>query len=75
MLGLSISRVKPRQGRFTRVVPGMLVMLFYYLALLINHNALAEGQIPAWLGLWVTHSLFALFAGYRLLRFGAPVKA
>lgn len=75
LLGLGISRVKPRQGRFARIVPGMLLMLIYYLALLINRNALVEGQLPAGFGLWITHGVFGVIAVILLKRFAEPVKA
>ena len=75
LLGIGISRVKPRQGRFARVVPGMLLMLVYYLALLINRNALTEGQLPQVLGLWGVHGVFGLLAAFWLHRLGKPVRA
>ena len=75
VMGLGISRVKPRQGRFAKVVPGMLVMLVYYLALLINRNLIAEEQMPHWLGMWPVHALFAGFSTWLLMRLGKPVKA
>ncbi len=74
LLALSVSRVKPRQGRFARVVPGMLVMLFYYLSLLINRNAIAQEQIPAMLGLWGVHLAFLLAALVGLSRLAKPVR-
>lgn len=75
LLALGVSRVKPRQGRFARVVPGMLMMLLYYLALLINRNALEEEGLPLELGLWGVHILFGSVAGYLLMRLPQPVKA
>ena len=74
LLALGVARVKPRQGRFTRVVPGMLIMLIYYLALLINRNAIEEGQLPGLIGLWPVHVLFAVAAAYNLKRAAQPVS-
>ena len=75
VLGVGISRVKPRQGRFARIVPAAMLMLIYYLALLVNRNALAEGQIPAALGMWVVHMAFAGIAWVMLRRVARPVTA
>ncbi len=75
LLGIGISRVKPRQGRFARVVPGMLMMLVYYLALLVNKNAIEEQQIPAVIGLWPVHGVFVAIAIYNLKNLAVPVKA
>ena len=75
LLALGVSRVKPRQGRFARVVPGVLLMLIYYLALLVNRNALGEGDLPDLAGMWIVHSAFAALAGWLLWRLGRPVSA
>jgi lipopolysaccharide export system permease protein len=75
LLAVGISRVKPRQGRFARVVPGMLLMLLYYLALLVNQNAVVEQQVPHQLGLWLVHGLFLAVACYFLSRLAKPVVA
>ena len=75
LLAVGISRVKPRQGRFARVVPGMLLMLLYYLALLVNQNAVVEQQLPHQLGLWLVHGVFLAVAWYFLSRLAKPVVA
>ncbi len=74
MAAIGVSRVKPRQGRFAKVIPGMLLMVFYYLALLVNHNAIREDQIPAALGMWLVHGVFAALAVYLLRNLGRPVS-
>ena len=71
-LAVGISRVKPREGRFARVVPGMGVMLGYYLMLLANQNALVEEQIPEVMGLWGVHGVFAGVALFLLRRLANP---
>ncbi len=75
LIAVGISRVKPRQGRFARVVPGMLIMLLYYMTLLINKSAVAEEQLPSLLGLWPAHVLFGGIAGWLLLDVGKPVRS
>lgn len=75
LLGLGVSPVKPRQGRFARVVPGMLAMLVYYLALLLNRDALAEGQLSPGLGLWGVHLFFLVIALNYIRKLGRPVEA
>ncbi len=74
LLAVGISRTKPRQGRFARVVPGMLLMLFYYLALLLNRNVIEEEQLPAQFGLWAVHAVFLGAALWLLHRLPKPVK-
>lgn len=71
LIAFGVAPVKPRQGRFGRIVPGVLIMLGYYLALLANQNALADGRLPAAVGLWPAHALFAGVAA-ALLRAVQP---
>ena len=66
LIAFGIAPVKPRQGRFGRIVPGVLIMLGYYLALLANQNALADGRLPLAVGLWPAHALFAGIAAALL---------
>jgi len=73
LLGVGVSRVRPRQGRFAKIVPAMLIMMAYYLALLINRNAIAEHQVPAALGMWTVHAGFLGLAGAMLHRLSRPV--
>ena len=73
LLALAIARVKPREGRFAKVVPGMILMLGYYLALMLNHNLLAEGVLPSAAGLWLVHIVFAGLSVYLLRRVNRPV--
>ena len=72
VLAVGISRVQPRQGRFARVLPGMLVMLVYYLALVVNQNALREEDVPADVGLWGVHLSFAILAVVLARRLAHP---
>ena len=75
LLALGIARARPRQGRFARVVPAMLVLLAYYFLLLANRSTLAEGVIPLPMGLWGVHALFYLAGAILFARASKPVPA
>ena len=75
LLGLGISPVKPRQGRFARIVPGMIAMLIYYLALVLNRDVLSEGQVSPAIGLWGVHGVFLVVALLYIRTLGKPVEA
>ena len=75
LLAVGLAPVKPRQGRFAKVVPGMVTMLAYYLLLLVNRNVLAEGHVPPVVGFWLVHGAFAGFAAWLLRSVGRPVAA
>ncbi len=74
LLAVGIARVKPRAGRFAKVMPGLGLLLAYYLSLLGNHHAIVEAMVPAALGLWPVHAAFALLAWFLLRRLGRPVS-
>lgn len=59
MLAVPLSRVSPREGRFARLVPAILLYILYFGLLLTARDMLEDGGLPAWLGLWWVHLLFA----------------
>ncbi|MGV3592020.1 MAG: LPS export ABC transporter permease LptF [Gammaproteobacteria bacterium] len=68
LLAVPLSRVSPREGRFARIVPAILVYIVYFALLLAARDRLAEGELPPVVGLWWIHLLFiaggwALFTG------------
>jgi lipopolysaccharide export system permease protein len=60
LLAVPLSRVSPREGRFARVVPALLLYLGYFGLLLAARDWIADGELPPALGLWWIHALFAL---------------
>ena len=69
LIAVPISRVSPRQGRFTRLFPALLVYLAYFIALEFCRDLMADGDISPMVGLWWVHLLFFV-AGTLLLRAG-----
>lgn len=74
LMAIGLAPVKPRQGRFGRVLPGMAALVAYYLALLANQNALLSGHLPSVVGLWPAHALFAAIAAAALARSARPAR-
>lgn len=72
LIGTGLARVKPRQGRFAKLLPGLGVFVAYYLALTLVQNRLLEDGWPTALGYWPVHGAFALFAWWQLRQFGRP---
>ena len=68
LLAIPLARVNPRQGRFTRLVPAMILCFVYILTLSGARTALEKGAIPLDLGLWWIHGLAlgTTFLMYRL---------
>lgn len=62
LLALPLSRVNPREGRFTRLIPGMLLCFLYLGSLSAAKTSLQQGNLPQAVGLWWLHGLFLAIA-------------
>ena len=63
---MPLSRVNPRQGRFLKLLPAILLYMAYLTLLIAARGALDKGRIPMSLGLWWVHGIF-LAIGLLLL--------
>ena len=68
ILAFPLSRVKPRQGRFNRILPSILVFMSYLGLLLLVRGWIQQGLWPSFPGLLVIHALFLIIALLLLLR-------
>lgn len=60
LFAVPLSKTNSRQGRYLKMLPAILIYIFY-LAFLINaRSAVTEGDLPDALGLWVVHIPFLL---------------
>lgn len=62
LLAVSLSRVNPRQGRFMKLLPAMLIYVLYLGLLIASRKALEKQQIPEWVGMWWVHLLFLVIS-------------
>jgi lipopolysaccharide export system permease protein len=60
LLAVPLSRVNPRQGRFLKLLPAILLYMAYLALLIAARGALDKERIPAALGLWWVHGVFVL---------------
>jgi lipopolysaccharide export system permease protein len=60
LMAVPLSRVSPRQGRFAKLVPAVLLYIAYFSLLLVSRDLTASGDIPAVLGQWWVHVVFLL---------------
>ena len=60
LLAVPLSRVNPRQGRFLKLLPAVLLYMTYLALLIAARSALDKGRIPQALGLWWVHGVFLL---------------
>ena len=60
LLAVPLARVNPRQGRFLKLLPAILLYMAYLTMLISVRGALEKGKIPIALGMWWVHGLFLL---------------
>ncbi len=72
LAALGIARVRPRSGRFASVLPGVVLFIGYYLALVLLKNAIAGGLASTALGLWPVHVIAAALAWWLVRRSYSP---
>ena len=67
LMAIPLSRVNPRQGRFTRLVPGMIICFLYIIILSSARSSLASKNMPIEVGMWWVHGIFILIT-YGIFR-------
>ncbi len=72
LLAVPLSYTNPRQGRYARMIPAILLYIIYLVSLNAARGAVEDGKIPVQLGLWWVHLIFLFIAsvllGQRRLR-------
>lgn len=66
LIAVPLARVNPRQGKFAKLFPAVLLFLGYYVMLMAGRSAIEDEVIPIYIGLWWIH-LSALLLGLSLL--------
>lgn len=67
LIGYPLSYIQPRQSRYARMLPGILIYVAYANLMFVARGWLENGLVPVWLGLWWVHVIF-LILGLILLR-------
>jgi lipopolysaccharide export system permease protein len=57
LLAVPLAKLRPRQGRYARVIWGVLLYAVYANLLIASRTMLERGDSPGWLGLWWAHAL------------------
>jgi len=58
LIAVPMSRVDPRQGRYSKLIPAALLFASYFVALQFCRDLVAEGELSPLLGLWWVHGLY-----------------
>lgn len=73
LIAVPMSRVDPRQGRYSKLIPAALLYASYFVALQFCRDLIAEGELSPVIGLWWIHGLFLLI-GFLLYRSGGTLR-
>ena len=68
LLAVPLGYLAPRQGRYSKLVWGILTYLAYSNLLSLGQTWLAKGTVPPIVGLWWVHALFLGLAGFLIWR-------
>ncbi|RMQ44560.1 hypothetical protein ALQ04_01721 [Pseudomonas cichorii] len=60
LMAVPLARVNPRQGRYLKLLPAILLYMSYLTILIAVRGALEKGKLPIGLGMWWVHGLFLL---------------
>lgn len=69
LIAFPLSHVKPRQGKFMRVFPAVMIYAVYVSLLFCSRSWVKAAKVPDWFGLWWVPMLaILLVAGFFLFR-------
>lgn len=57
-IAFPLSTVKPRQGRYGKMLPAIVIYMVYYTSLITARKWMEQGDTPEWIGLWWLHGIF-----------------
>ena len=60
LLAVSLAKVSPRQGRFAKFLPAILLYIAYFNLMLVSKRWIGAGKISTCIGIWWVHFLFLL---------------
>jgi len=61
LLAIPLSRTRPNKGKFSRLLPSVLIYLIYVLIMMYSRKLIESGVIPGVLGFWWIHLAMGMF--------------
>lgn len=62
LLAIPLSKVPPRKGRFYRILPAIILFIFYYNLLTMCKRWVSQGVLDPMIGVWWVHGLMLIIA-------------
>jgi len=66
LIAVPMSRVNPRQGRYSKLFPAAMIYVLYFVALEFCRDRIAEGEFSPLIGLWWIHLIFIAWGIYAM---------
>jgi len=63
LLAIPLSSVSPRQGKYAKLLPAILIYIFYVNLMIVAQDWVEDGKVPTWIGVWWVHAVFLGLAG------------
>jgi lipopolysaccharide export system permease protein len=73
LIAIPLAHVRPRQGRFAKFLPAILIYIVYYNLFTVSRRWVENGTLPGFIGVWWVHALF-LLVGVGLLMKNSGVR-
>ncbi|WP_252179439.1 LPS export ABC transporter permease LptF [Endozoicomonas sp. 4G] len=73
LLAVPLSKVNPRQGRYVKLLPGVLLYLLYLALLITARGMVDDGRLSPQIGIWWVHGVYLLLG--LIVYFQEPVQA
>lgn len=64
LLAIAMCRLRPRQNRYAKLLPSVIVLSIYLCANMLVNTMMANGQLSAWLGICLPHIFFITVSIY-----------
>lgn len=68
LIGVPLSRIDPRSGKYAKLLPAILIFIVYANFMFITRNWIAQGKLSPWIGMWWLHLVFACLGGLLIWR-------
>lgn len=68
LIAVPLSHVRPRQGRYAKFLPALIIYLSYAILLFLGRELLAKGLTPTFIGLWWVHFVMLMVAAFYWLK-------
>lgn len=74
LIALSVCNAKPRQGRYSKIFPGVLIFIVYFNLLSLSRSWVEKGFLPSMIGLWWVPFVFGGVAILRLAKMEGVIQ-